>query len=132
MIFQQAIEGDINEILEINQRYLRSNLPDTSKGFLLGERSSKWIAENINKYYVVKEENLVLGYAEIDFKIEVEDFAVGTWENEDLKKTVLGKVESNKFIYLIQIATREQRKGIYDNRLPIDDPAVIVRSYWER
>lgn len=112
MIFQQAVLEDVDIIHEINQKFLRTNLPDNSNGFLLGDRSKEWISENLDKYFVAKEDGQVLGYAEIDFEIGEENYAIGTWESEAMQKEVLDKIENNKFIYLIQLASNEQRKGV--------------------
>lgn len=112
MEFLQAVEEDINPIHEINQKFLRTNLPDNSKGFLLGDRTKEWISNNLDKYFVAKEASQVLGYAEIDFKIGEENFATGTWESESIQKEALEKVGNNNFVYMIQLASNTHRKGV--------------------
>jgi hypothetical protein len=103
---------DVDGIHEINQFYLKTNLPDNSNGFLLGDHSKEWILANLNRYYVVKEESEVLGYAELDFQIVDENFASGIWESESFKKIVLEKIKQNQFIYMVQLASNKYRRGI--------------------
>jgi GNAT superfamily N-acetyltransferase len=112
MEFNQASLEFIDTIHEINQEYLRNNLTDNSKGFLLGNRSKKWILENLDKYFVVEEKGHMLGYVEIDFKIGEDNFATGTWESVSVQKEVLDKIKNMNFVYLVQIASNRHRKGV--------------------
>jgi hypothetical protein len=112
MKFQQALLEDVDTIHEINQKYLRTNLPDMSNGFLLGDRSKEWISENLDRYFVAKEDDHILGYAEIDFEIGDENFASGNWENKEIQDEIFEKIKNNKFIYMIQLASNEHRKGV--------------------
>ena len=112
MKFHQAVLEDVPSILEINQKYLRTNLPDNSKGFLLGDRTKEWISANLDKYFVAKDTDQFLGYAEIDFKIGEENFATGTWEGESIQKEVIEKIKNKNFIYMIQLASNTHRKGV--------------------
>ena len=112
MKFHQAVLEDVDTIHEINQIYLRINLPDNSKGFLLGDRTKEWISANLDKYFVAKDTDQFLGYAEIDFKIGEENFATGTWEGESIQKEVIEKIKNKNFIYMIQLASNTHRKGV--------------------
>jgi L-amino acid N-acyltransferase YncA len=112
MDFSQAILEDVDNILQINQKYLRKNLLDDSRGFLLGERTKEFVSSNLRNYYVAKEKNNILGYAEISYSIGDDNFATGTWVSTDQRDYVLGKIQSKEFIYLIQLASETQKKGI--------------------
>ncbi|TFG21438.1 MAG: hypothetical protein EU530_00350 [Promethearchaeota archaeon] len=112
MKFLQASFEDVDTILEINQKNLQINIIDNSRGFLMGTRTKKWISDNLDKYFVVKEIGQVLGYAEIDFTIGKEYFATGKWERESIQKKVLETVDKKNFVYLIQLASNLHRKGV--------------------
>ncbi|MBN2154847.1 MAG: GNAT family N-acetyltransferase [Candidatus Lokiarchaeota archaeon] len=112
MVFQNASLSDIDEICQINHRLLRMNVSDKNRGFLLGERSKSEIMNSLGNYYVIKEENQVLGYLEIDFKIERKNFRTGIWENVQIQDKILEKMRQKKYIYLVQIAVKKQRMGI--------------------
>ncbi|MHA1972478.1 MAG: GNAT family N-acetyltransferase [Candidatus Hodarchaeales archaeon] len=114
MNFRQAKKTDIRAILEINQHLLKKNISSLENGFLLGERSSDYVLSKLDQYFVALDDDKgeVLGYIEIDYKIGQDNFASGNWETEELKKDILEALERNQYIYVIQIAVKEQRKGI--------------------
>ncbi|MHA1228621.1 MAG: GNAT family N-acetyltransferase [Candidatus Hodarchaeales archaeon] len=113
MDFRRAIEDDIESIIEINKSLLKKNLSSYENGFLLGQRDENYVQSKVDRYYVaLGENNQLLGYVEIDYQIGKEDFAKGEWESQEVKSEVLEAIENGKFVYIIQIAVKEQRKGI--------------------
>jgi L-amino acid N-acyltransferase YncA len=112
MQFRKARLEDVDGIYRINQYYLRTSSSNSHIGFLLGDHSKKWIATNLNRYFVVSEGKQVMGYAELDIQLEDEIFAIGKWISTSIKKKVLEKIKKNQFVYLVQLASGEQRRGI--------------------
>ena len=113
LIFKKAEQLHIKDILEINKSLIRKNLVDDENGFLLGERSEEHVQKNIDFYYVALDETgEIVGYVEIDKFLDDDNFAVGQWEDETLKAKLLDHMNSKKYVYIIQLASKTQRKGI--------------------
>ena len=132
MIFKKAEQSHIKGIIEINKSLLRKNLEEYDNGFLLGERSEEFILNKIDYYYVALDElGNVLGYVEIDDKISYDNFALGDWEDEKLRDILLEHIEKNKFVYVIQIASKTQRKGIGSfilEKLALEFEGLIIKN----
>ena len=112
MQFRQAQVSDIPAILIINQQFLKKNLTTDENGFLLGERTAEFVEVNLGRYFVARDTNQVYGYVEVDYTITPDNFTTGQWETKGLKEYVQSHINNKKYIYVIQIAVKEQRKGV--------------------
>lgn len=91
-----ATEEDIEQIVNTTKYYYKSF--DCSYGFLLGYTTKEKLYNNLNSFYVIKEDNLYAGHVRISFGTPPE-FGELSFYNQEIKN----KIMEEKAIYIEHI-----------------------------